>query len=114
MEEKTGDLVSLLINQKKNHQCSSKCECDKFLGHTLSCFRVSLLMLSLWGQGLDLRGMNATEGCGAIWNTDGAFVEFTPPSRLLRGRATTRVMLGEDEDRLILSASIRRRQCLTC
>lgn len=28
-----------------------------------------------------------------------AFVEFTPPSRLLRGRATTRVMLGEDEDR---------------
>ena len=28
-----------------------------------------------------------------------AFVAFTPPSRLLRGRATTRAMLGEDEDR---------------
>lgn len=28
-----------------------------------------------------------------------AFVEFTPPSKLLRGRATTSVMPGEDEDR---------------
>lgn len=28
-----------------------------------------------------------------------ASVEFTPPSRLPRGRATTSAMLGEDEDR---------------